>query len=216
MKIHSFLLMMAIALFAGASISIGQAATDDVTISDNAFTPNSIPISQGTTVTWKNAGADSHSVTSDDGSFDSSPTCTSAVTTGCIPPGGAYPHTFPSVGSFAYRCRRHPSMRGTVVVTAATVPSPSPSGPPPSPPPPAPSPSPSPKLSPIASPSPAPSPTPRAPSPSPSSGEVVTGSVTIDQTGKGGAPVGRIIAIVAGVVLAGSAIGLWLLRKTPA
>lgn len=49
----------------------------------------------------------------------------------------------------------------------------------------------------------------------PSSEEVVTGSVTIDQTDKGGRPVGRIIAIVAGIVLVGSAIGLWLLRKTP-
>lgn len=176
------------------------------------FSPATVSIQENDTVLWTHedpTGTD-HTVTP---GGSGSPGWTERV---FQEPGDSHTVKFTTAGTYNYVCRFYPStMQGTVIVAPAPAQSPSPA-PSPSPPPPAPSPSPSPKPSPTASPSPASSPTPRAPSPSPSSGEVVTGSVTIDQTGKGGTPVGRIIAIVAGIVLAGSAIGLWLLRKTPA
>ena len=57
-----------------------------------------------------------HSVTSDTGAFDSSPSCPTGP---CINPGGTYSHVFAQAGSFAYHCKVHPQMTATVVVNAA-------------------------------------------------------------------------------------------------
>lgn len=37
---------------------------------------------------------------------------------GDIPSGGTFVHTFPTAGSFIYRCRIHSTMSGTISVTA--------------------------------------------------------------------------------------------------
>jgi plastocyanin len=34
-----------------------------------------------------------------------------------MPPNATFSFTFPKAGSFAYHCRIHPSMKGTVVVS---------------------------------------------------------------------------------------------------
>lgn len=64
-----------------------------------------IPI--GTTVTWRNADDVPHTATARDGGFD----------TGNLAPGGSASLAFTTAGSFAYFCRYHPSMAGTLVVT---------------------------------------------------------------------------------------------------
>jgi plastocyanin len=87
-----------------------------VSIVDYAFSPATITIAAGSTVTWTNTGASIHSVTSDSGAFDSSPSCPTGP---CIDPGGTYSHTFAQAGQFAYHCRVHPNMTATVVVNAA-------------------------------------------------------------------------------------------------
>jgi plastocyanin len=75
-------------------------------IYDFEFEPADLSVSVGTTVTWENEGPTSHTVTADDGSFDSTP----------IVAGASFSHTFDTAGTFAYHCAIHPEMTGTVTV----------------------------------------------------------------------------------------------------
>ena len=95
------------------------AATVTVSMQNVAYSPQQVTIAVGDTVTWTNDDPFAHSVTADDGSFDSSPGCPGGA---CIDPGGTYSHTFTSAGTFTYHCRIHGSaMTGTVVVTGGQV-----------------------------------------------------------------------------------------------
>src|SRR5262245_21989555 len=48
-----------------------SAATQSVSIKDNLFDPKTITVNVGDTVTWTIAGKNEHTVTADDGSFNS-------------------------------------------------------------------------------------------------------------------------------------------------
>src|SRR5215212_9979894 len=85
------------------------AASGSVTISDFSFSPGTITINQGDTVTWVNNGPTPHSATSSSGAFD----------TGIFQKGQSRSHTFTEAGTFAYICTPHPFMKGTVVVQGA-------------------------------------------------------------------------------------------------
>jgi uncharacterized repeat protein (TIGR01451 family) len=78
--------------------------------SDNAlswgFLPTSITIHVGDTVIWTNQGSIQHTVTADDGSFDS----------GVIGTGATWSMTFSTAGTYSFHCAPHPWMKGTVVV----------------------------------------------------------------------------------------------------
>ena len=93
-----------------------SAATTHVSIVDFGYSPASITVTVGTTVTWTNTGTVIHSVTADGGGFDSSPTCPTGP---CINPGSSYSHVFATAGTFTYHCRVHSNMHGTVIVKAA-------------------------------------------------------------------------------------------------
>ena len=74
------------------------------------FSPKTITIKVGTTVTWTNMTSSSHTVTSDDGkSFDSG-------ISNPIASGATFSHTFMTAGTFAYHCQIHPSMMATIIV----------------------------------------------------------------------------------------------------
>jgi plastocyanin len=88
----------------GATDTPATGAT--VSIDDFAFSPDTLSVSAGTTVTWVNNDTVPHTVTATDGSFDS----------GNLAPGESFTHTFSSAGSFAYLCNYHPNMTATVVV----------------------------------------------------------------------------------------------------
>jgi amicyanin len=76
-----------------------------------AFSPASLTIKAGTTVTWKNTTAASHTVTSDDGkSFDSGASNPIAAQT------GTFSFTFTTAGTYAYHCAIHPFMKATIIV----------------------------------------------------------------------------------------------------
>jgi amicyanin len=76
-----------------------------------AFSPASLTIKAGSTVTWKNTTAASHTVTSDDGkSFDSGSANPIAAQS------GTFSFTFTTAGTFAYHCAIHPFMKATIVV----------------------------------------------------------------------------------------------------
>jgi plastocyanin len=109
--------VLLLALPAAASASIGQtspvAATGEmqygasVSIVDFAFSPSYVEIPAGGSVSWYNAGAAPHTVTSTSGAFGS----------GTINPGGGYGVTLTVPGTYTYYCSIHPSMAGTIVVT---------------------------------------------------------------------------------------------------
>ncbi len=85
-----------------------------VEIGDNAFTSADLSVPAGATVTWTHAGSNPHTVTADDGAFDS----------GELQAGATFAHTFDQPGTFAYHCQIHggaggTGMAGTVTVTAA-------------------------------------------------------------------------------------------------
>lgn len=74
---------------------------------DEAFVPPEISVSsEGNIVSWTNDDSIEHTVTSDDGSFDSGP----------ISPGDTFDNTFDSPGEFGYHCSIHPFMTGVVIV----------------------------------------------------------------------------------------------------
>jgi plastocyanin len=80
-----------------------------VTMKDIAFSPASVTVNVGDTVTWRNADEVTHNVTANDGSF----------ATGSINRGASGSHTFAKAGSFGYQCTIHPGMNGAVKVVAA-------------------------------------------------------------------------------------------------
>jgi plastocyanin len=114
----SFLVIAFVALLAAPA---SAASTQGVLIHGFAYDPPALNINQGDTVQWTNGDPVGHSVTADDGSFDSSSdNCNSSDPTGesCIKPDTPFTHTFEESGTFAYHCRVHSSMHGTVVVEA--------------------------------------------------------------------------------------------------
>lgn len=90
------------------------AADTGVDIAGFAFSPQSVTVNVGDTVTWSNADARSHTATADGGTFD----------TGTIGRNGSKSVTFDTAGTFPYHCRIHPSMTATILVQAATTPPP--------------------------------------------------------------------------------------------
>lgn len=72
------------------------------------FAKRNVEVDAGTTIKWRNRDPLSHTVTSDDGQFDS----------GEIAPDASWSHTFTTPGTFSYHCEPHPEMKATVVVRA--------------------------------------------------------------------------------------------------
>jgi plastocyanin len=80
-----------------------------VNVSNFQFSPSTLTVKAGTTVTFKGVSGD-HTVTSDAGSsmtFDQSISAGSSITI-----------TFANPGTYKYHCSIHASMHGTIVVTA--------------------------------------------------------------------------------------------------
>ena len=80
--------------------------THYINIQGYAFSPSSITINVGDTIVWTNYDSASHTVTSNDGTFDS----------GSITNGNTFSFTFTSAGTFDYYCAPHPGMTGSVTV----------------------------------------------------------------------------------------------------
>jgi plastocyanin len=72
------------------------------------FVQKRLEIAAGTTVRWTNNDMVVHTVTADDGSWDS----------GAIEPGATWTRTFDSAGDYSFHCTPHPFMKGVVVVRA--------------------------------------------------------------------------------------------------
>ncbi len=82
------------------------AASNTINIVNFTFTPGTLTVKAGTTVTWTNNDTTTHRPISDTGVFDS----------GDLAPGGTFSFTFNNTGTFPYHCSIHPYMTGKVIV----------------------------------------------------------------------------------------------------
>lgn len=90
----------------GYNTGASTPGANEVFIQGMAFSPSSITVKAGTTITWTNKDAATHNVTSNPALFSS----------GSMGTGATYSYTFADMGTFSYTCTIHPSMKGTVVV----------------------------------------------------------------------------------------------------
>jgi plastocyanin len=80
--------------------------SNNVYLQNIAFSPATITVAVNTTVIWTNKDGVSHTVTSDNSSFDS----------GIIANNGTFSHQFTIAGTFPYHCKIHSMMIGGVIV----------------------------------------------------------------------------------------------------
>ena len=83
-----------------------SAAKNAVVIENFAFSPATLTVKVGDSVTWTNQDSVGHTITADDNSFD----------TGIIEQGKSKSNTFSKAGTYTYHCGVHPSMTGKIVV----------------------------------------------------------------------------------------------------
>jgi plastocyanin len=166
--------LMVMASLAAPAVAAGRS----VAVKYYAFSPSTITVRVGDTITWTNVDTTfEHDVTF--ASFGS----------GTLSPGASYKHTFGKIGTFGYLCSIHGN-KAKVVVTGLTTPQPTrrPTPKPTRAPTPRPTPSPSPTLSPSASASPNASATPSAtqtPTPTTSS------AIALSSTSTASTPAGQ-------------------------
>src|SRR4051794_4168179 len=97
--------------YSGAiTVADAPEAIVDVSIQGYQFQSANITINAGDTVRWTNLDPDRHTVTADNGAFDS----------GELNQNGVFQFTFNTPGTYGYYCARHPGMRGTITVNGAS------------------------------------------------------------------------------------------------
>jgi plastocyanin len=87
----------------------GAAAAPDgpqIVVQNLAYGNTTLEVQRGTTVTWVNRDQVQHTVTSDNGNFDS----------GMINGGASWSYTFTEAGTFPYHCTPHPFMQARIIV----------------------------------------------------------------------------------------------------
>jgi plastocyanin len=78
----------------------GTGATDGT-----GFSPPTITVNVGDTVTWNNNDSVTHQPTADSNAWS-----------GIASSGGSYSRAFPTAGNYPYHCAIHPAMTGTIIV----------------------------------------------------------------------------------------------------
>jgi len=81
-----------------------------VSIDNFTFTPQTLTVKAGTTVTWTNRDDIPHGIASDNNAFPRSK---------ALDTDDSFSFTFTTPGTFRYFCYVHPHMTGTIVVEAA-------------------------------------------------------------------------------------------------
>ena len=110
MRMTFAVMLLTAAMACGKGSSPTAPTPMSVSIVSGGFTPSSISISAGSTVTWMNNDTTAHSVVADGGAFSS----------GSIAPGGQYGYTFPSAGTFTYHDAANSNMVGVVNVSGSS------------------------------------------------------------------------------------------------
>ncbi|MFF4500580.1 plastocyanin/azurin family copper-binding protein [Streptomyces sp. NPDC001401] len=90
------------------------AGTHQVLMSGYAFSPRSLTITAGDTVTWTNRDQAPHDVKTTSGP--------ASVHSPMLNKGGSWSHTFTTAGTYGYVCTVHPGMTAQLVVEPAAAP----------------------------------------------------------------------------------------------
>ena len=93
----------------GTGVSITAASSTKTT---DAFQPNLVQVSVGSTVTWTNDDAQPHIVSSGENATPSG-----LFESPLMAPAATFEHTFTEAGEYPYFCLLHPNMVGTVSVS---------------------------------------------------------------------------------------------------
>jgi plastocyanin len=103
-------LLLAGLVLAGCSDETTQPSGNTVGVNDNSFSPSTLTVTAGTTVTWDWNGGNSHNVTWVDGT----PAASATQAT------GTYTRTFATAGAYDFYCTLHGTpttgMRGSITV----------------------------------------------------------------------------------------------------
>jgi amicyanin len=86
--------------------SADAAKPAEIQIANFHYTPPTLVVAPGTTVTWKNGDDSPHSVREKGGKFKSA----------ALDTDDTFSQTFPAAGEYDYLCSIHPYMRGKIVV----------------------------------------------------------------------------------------------------
>lgn len=100
---------LGLALGGAALLSLAHAAAplaQQVQIEQFKFTPATLTVPAGATVTWTNKDGTLHTVTS----------TTKVFASDGLDQGGTFSYTFTTLGTYPYSCKLHPQMTGTVTV----------------------------------------------------------------------------------------------------
>jgi len=92
-----------------SATSAGGAMAQDantIVMKNFDFSPMTLTVKAGTTVTWKNLDGEPHTVVSPDGVFRSH----------ALDQGDAFTFKFDKPGTFKYICSIHPKMRAAIIV----------------------------------------------------------------------------------------------------
>jgi|ERR671915_613808 plastocyanin len=81
-------------------------------LTTDAWSPNPVQVSAGTTITWTNDDSQPHAVNSGENA-----TPTGLFDSGIMAPAATFEHTFTEAGEYPYFCLLHPNMVGTVSVS---------------------------------------------------------------------------------------------------
>jgi plastocyanin len=103
--------LITLALVGLAALTVAgaiAAATTTVQITKNGFTPSSVTVTAGDTITWHNADTKTHQVVADNGAFASP----------ALAAGASWSYTAAKSGKFTYRDAYATTHRGTVIVKA--------------------------------------------------------------------------------------------------
>jgi plastocyanin len=84
----------------------GESSAATVVAKDVAYDPDTVHVSAGETLSFRNEDNTTHTLTADDGQFD----------TGEVPAGGASVIVIAGPGPISFHCEIHASMTGTVDV----------------------------------------------------------------------------------------------------
>jgi plastocyanin len=106
MSARKLLAVTLLGCFFAAHVGAGDEQTIQVSAKNFMFTPASITVKAGSTVTWVNLDDEPHTVFSDAGLFRSSALDTKE----------RFSFKFDKAGTYHYLCTIHPRMLGTVVV----------------------------------------------------------------------------------------------------
>ena len=91
-----------------APAAAAKSGATSVSAQDNSFSPGTLKVRVGDTVTFTNDGGVDHTVTAASGAkFDS----------GSLAPGATFKFTAVKAGTVSYVCTFHPGMQGTIEVS---------------------------------------------------------------------------------------------------